>query len=212
MTQKSNSKIRKKGDILLGILDALGEGMLEVADLFEAFLSAGYGASYRRMEYELYKIKRDRAKISDGIFEERKARIRFQKLFSALKSDGLIVEAEKKESKKGKFFKLTGKGLEKIKHLYKYKQKTLPPVLSYKPEEASAVTIVTFDIPEKLRKKRDWLRTVMKQLGFRFIQKSICIGKVKIPQEFLEDLEKLRIGSFVEIFQVTKSGSLKHIE
>jgi len=43
----------KKGDILLKILDAIGDLTMTSFSLLEVFLSAGYGASYGKLEYEL---------------------------------------------------------------------------------------------------------------------------------------------------------------
>ena len=43
------------------------------------------------------------------------------------------------------------------------------------------------------------------------IQKSVWIGKVKIPKEFLDDLFKLRLIDYIEIFEISKAGSLKNL-
>ena len=43
------------------------------------------------------------------------------------------------------------------------------------------------------------------------IHKSVWIGKEKIPQELIIDLEELKILNFVEIFEVTKQGTLKKV-
>lgn len=42
-----------KGDILLTVLEKLMEGVGSAAELFAAFIEAGYGASPRRMAYGL---------------------------------------------------------------------------------------------------------------------------------------------------------------
>jgi len=43
------------------------------------------------------------------------------------------------------------------------------------------------------------------------IQKSVWVGKIALPEEFLRDLHRLQLISYVEIFEVTRAGSLKHI-
>ena len=71
--------------------------------------------------------------------------------------------------------------------------------------------IFAFDVPEKEKRKRGWLRTVLRRLDFTMIQKSVWVGKSKIPQEFLEDIYRFKMVDFVEIFEVSKTGSLRHI-
>ncbi len=43
-------------------------------------------------------------------------------------------------------------------------------------------------------------------------QKSVWIGKTKVPQKFLNDLDDLDISDYVEIFTVNKSGSLRKLD
>ena len=71
--------------------------------------------------------------------------------------------------------------------------------------------IVSFDVPEKEKRKRGWLRSTLKNLGFRMLQKSVWIGKVKIPEAYLEDLKRLRLLSYIEIFAISKRGTIRHI-
>ena len=74
-----------------------------------------------------------------------------------------------------------------------------------------AVIIVSFDVPERERRKRDWLRDALRNLGLRMVHKSVWIGKQKLPREFLADLARLRLTDFIEVFEVGKQGSLRHI-
>jgi hypothetical protein len=55
------------------------------------------------------------------------------------------------------------------------------------------------------------MRSALKNLGFRMIQKSVWVGKVTLPEDFLSDLRQLNLISCVEIFEVNKAGSLRHI-
>ena len=43
------------------------------------------------------------------------------------------------------------------------------------------------------------------------IQKSVWQGTTKIPEDFLQDLNDLKIIDFIEIFQISKKGSLEKI-
>lgn len=66
--------------------------------------------------------------------------------------------------------------------------------------------IIFFDIPEKKRRYRDYLRDVLKILGFKELQKSIWITPHKIPN-FLQDLLwEERIKHF------TRFITVKHID
>ena len=67
------------------------------------------------------------------------------------------------------------------------------------------------DIPESERKKRAWLRSALKNLNFKMIQQSVWIGKVRIPEEFLRDLRNMHLTEYVEIFEISKAGSLQQI-
>jgi len=117
---------------------------------------------------------------------------------------------EEKEKNNKKFFIITKKGKGKLSFLKKQHKESLPEV-SYSSEENNKFIIFIFDIPEKEKRKRDWLREVLKKLGLKMIQKSVWIGKTKIPKEFLDDLFKLKIIDYVEIFEITKAGSLKNL-
>lgn len=83
--------------------------------------------------------------------------------------------------------------------------------LDYESKSSDNLTIVIFDIPEKHKGKREWLRYILRRLGFEMAQKSVFMGKVNIPQRFLVDLGKMGLIGFVEIFEVSKEGSLKKL-
>jgi len=193
-----------KGDITLKILETIEEFAIGAADLFAAILSAGYGASSSKIQFELSKIQREHDRIAAREDLERQAKQRYRNLIYKLKMAGLIKEDIKKDKK---FFILTLKGKEKLSKL---KNERLPEI-AYVKEAGTKFVIVIFDIPEKEKKKRDWLRAVLKQLGLKMLQKSVFVGKIKIPKEFLDDLLKLRLLDYVEIFEISKTGSLKEI-
>ena len=79
---------------------------------------------------------------------------------------------------------------------------------SYSAQKTKDTTIIIFDVPGSERRKRDWLRSCLKRLGFRKIQQSVWMGKVKIPEEFIGDLRKFNMMEYVEIFIAQKLGSL----
>jgi len=199
----------KKGDILLRVLETIGDLTVSMADLLIVFVSAGYGASYNKLQYELSKrqMERERKSLEKGIQKETKQK--YYNLIYKLKTSGLIAE-KKKDNKK--LFILTKKGKKKLFSLREKNQKRLPDISYLRlKEESNKLVIVIFDIPEQERRKRGWLRAALKNLGLKMVQKSVWIGKVKIPKEFLDDLFKLRLIDYIEIFEISKTGSLKNL-
>ena len=73
--------------------------------------------------------------------------------------------------------------------------------------------IVAFDIPEAVRRKRNWLREELVWHGFEQLQKSVWLGPGPLPQEFIEDLHHLGILQYIRFFQATEKeiiGSREH--
>ncbi len=192
-----------KGDILFRILETIGDIAVSGVDLFNAFLNAGYGASYGKINHELSKIERERIKYE----EERKLKQKYYNLLYKLREDGLIKVEVKNKSK---LFFLTANGKRKLDKLKIKIGDRLPSPAGYNGEKGN-LAIVVFDIPERQRNKRGWIREVLKNIGLKMIQKSVWIGRVKIPEEFLKDIHRLKIIDFVEIFEISKTGSLKQI-
>lgn len=197
----------RKGEITFKILKFIGDFMANSSDLLVSFLNAGYGASYTKLEYELSKIQRERDKKSIEKEIQRETKQKYYNLIYKLKKSGLIEEKTKKGDR---FFGLTKKGKDKLLQLRKRNKEKFPETI-YSKENSDKFVIVIFDIPETERRKRSWLRAVLGNLGFKMVQKSVWIGKVKIPKEFLDDLFQLKLIDFVEIFEINKTGSLKQI-
>lgn len=196
-----------KGEIILKILEVIEGMVVGTADVLDAILSSSYGASYGKLNYEISKRQRERqSNLIEREFKKQE-RQKYYNLLFYLKKAGLIEERNKDNKK---FFILTKKGKNKLT-LLKNKNNEKLPKFSYEKEKGSKFTIVIFDIPETERRKRDWLRVVLRNLDFKMIQKSVWIGKVKIPKEFLDDLFKLKLIDFVEVFEISKTGSLDHL-
>ncbi len=192
-----------KGEKILATLKTIKEIGEDGATLLEAFLRAGYGASLRKIEFEKRNI--ESRKYNERI--NRELRARHRDLIYGLKKDELIKERVKE---KKKYFFLTEKGKEKILELEEGIKNKLPKN-NYEPKNSERFSIVVFDVPENERRKRDWIRNVLKNLKFRMVQKSVWIGKVKISKELIDDLFKLKMDEYVEIFEISKAGSLKQV-
>lgn len=188
-----------RGEILYKVLDALEDKAIEAVDFVDVVLRAGYGANFSRFDYEYSKKNEKNLKIR--IDRENKRRL--QKYISKLKSDGLVSKDDFGMvllSKKGR------KKLLKLKENPKIDKKT------YHKKLGVQLIIISYDLPKEFKRERDILREILKLLGFTLIHQSVWVGKIKLPKQFLVDLEKLGILKFVEILEVTKSGSLKSFD
>ncbi len=203
-----------KGDITLKILETLKKNTLDSIDLLEAFLTSGYGSSFAAIEYNWNRISKKRSyknsteKAKDILTKKDWDKInkRFNAMLSKLKKDDLI---EKSKNKSKIIIKITEKGKKKINDIKK--KNSIFPNNNYKTAKNNNFILFMFDIPEKERNKRKWIRSVLTRMEFKLIQKSVWLGKTKIPKEFLNDLRKLGIIQFIEILEITKTGSLKQL-
>jgi DNA-binding transcriptional regulator PaaX len=72
--------------------------------------------------------------------------------------------------------------------------------------------IIIFDVPEKLRGKRDLLRKELVEFGFMLLQKSVWAYPFPLPKEFLDLWESagiLKHCVIIEAARVLNSDSLK---
>jgi DNA-binding transcriptional regulator PaaX len=67
--------------------------------------------------------------------------------------------------------------------------------------------IISFDIPEKDRAKRHWLRNQIKIFGYKMLQQSLWIGPSPLPLSFLKRLEDLGIRKNIKTFKITKGNN-----
>ena len=191
-----------KGEILRKALEILKDQAVNQIDFFSAVLASGYGAGMSKMDYEYQKRRqvREGEKIRRDDLQNRK--IRLSRFISKMKHDGLIHEV----NGSNKEFAISKLGRVKLDKL-----KGGLPGRQYEKKSQNNSIIISFDIPERLRRKRNWVRGVIKNLGFEMIHQSVWVGKTKIPKEMIEDLEKLKILEFVEIFEVGKTGTLQKL-
>ena len=172
-----------------------------VGDLFLIF-SLPYGTSLGRMQYLL-----KRKHYKEELQNTRKKKRRFDDLLYHLKKDNLVSNT----IKGGKsFLKLTRNGKEYLEKLRLIKSNILPNNRYHKKDE-NLFKIVIFDVPEREKRKRAWLRAALKNLDFTMLQKSVWIGRVKLPREFISAIDDLDLSSHVEIFAISKTGSLKQL-
>jgi DNA-binding transcriptional regulator PaaX len=95
---------------------------------------------------------------------------------------------------------ITEKGKERIKNSKLFYYISSPFV-----KNSPTHTIIAFDIPEKDRIIRLWLRNQIKIFGYKMLQQSLWIGPGPLPSSFLKRLEDLRIRKNVKTFKITKT-------
>ena len=59
-----------------------------------------------------------------------------------------------------------------------------------------------FDIPEKNKRAREWIRRQLKFWNFKMEQESVWIGYGPLPEEFKKRLIELKVDNGVKIFNV----------
>ena len=149
--------------------------------------------SYEGFLGSSYQLKKNLSRIGKENPEVFKEKQRFRAMVSRLKKEGLI-------EKRGLIFSLTAKGFAFLKK---------PEKLGYKKEESSSVILVTFDIPEKMRRHRDWLRERLKRLDFNMLRQSVWIGTNKVPVEMIRDMRTAHILKYVDIVEITQKGTIE---
>lgn len=114
------------------------------------------------------------------------------------------------ERDESRFWSMTAKGKEKLGKLLKRNKENLPKK-DYKLEKDKSLILVVFDIPEKMRPKRDWLRDVLVRLNFSMLQKSVWLGRGKLPQSFIADLKEYGLLPHIEILLIAKAGTITRL-
>ena len=190
-----------KSEIEFNILDALSEIGTNMVCFGIAITKAGYGASLNQIQKEF-----------DAVSENKCERIPSDKsiyrIINRLSEEGLV---QKKKSGNKLLISITNKGLKKLKLLgEKMNLNHSNRKVADKNETLIKKSIIiSFDIPEKERWKRAWLRNNLLSFEFEMIQRSVWYGKYALPSTFIEDLKTLNLTKKVEIFSIDKFGTLE---
>lgn len=181
-----------RGEFILNLLRSIGNFSGTASAHRSQFFSSEYGS-----------------KLSKKIGEDERNRLqhRYYAMMHKLETDELI-EKPRKNGKKSLLITLKGRNKQRDLEKEIGQRLHLP---EYPKMIGSTVIIVSFDIPEGERRKRAWLRSVLKNLGLQMVHQSTWIGRGKLPKNFLDDLYKLRLVDYIEIFEVTKAGTLSHV-
>lgn len=189
------------------VLEILQAGTEETMALLDVALSS-YPDSYRKMRQHL-RGGANPFRFSTDWAEYWRARKSFRTILARLKREGFITEGDGHD-KKSHRWSLTKQGKKRLGYLKKRNQ-TAMPILDasrYGQIAVSRLTIVIFDIPEREKRKRRWLRDALKLLGFTLLQKSVWTAHAKLPKIFLIDLRDLDLLPYIHIFTVQESGTI----
>ncbi len=196
-----------KGENRLKIFELLENSILAVDEVMFVF-SLPYGSSFHKIESSLRKYRERRDLYMRQMRENKENQNRFKHFIYHLRKERLIENIKKD---KGMFVKITSAGEKLLSKLRQRKDQDLPEK-TYPVLEKDELKIIIFDVPEKEKRKRAWLRSALRNLEFTMIQKSVWSGKTKLPQEFINQLHKLNLLSHVEIFTISKTGTLKKLK
>ncbi len=160
-------------------------------------LSAVNGAAGARVIYSLlgeHFKKRNREKKQRMISEAA-----FRTALSRLKKQGIV------EGAGWGLWQLTKKGRE-VTHSEKEKRMAYERIRHI--SQSKKDTIIIFDVPEKKRKMRDYLRFELVSLGYAQLQKSVWIGGGPLPKEFMEFVREKKLIDTMHIFTIAKAGTV----
>ncbi len=133
---------------------------------------------------------------------------RFQRLMSKLKNDGLI---EKTAQGDRVLWQITQKGIRK-KERAKFNLSNLSYYLQQTgKKKTKSIIIASYDIPESLQRERKWLREVFKLLDFEMVHKSVWVGQTIIPEFILKEFSRRKILNHIQIFEISKRGTLEEL-
>ena len=105
-----------------------------------------------------------------------------------LKKNGLISEQNGR-------WRLTEMGKRKGINIQRYSFISSP----FPPKSPERI-ILAYDISEKMRYERHWLRSQIKIFGYRMLQQSLWIGPGPLPAEFQKKIKEIGISHCVKIF------------
>lgn len=124
--------------------------------------------------------------------ERKRNRKQFGQFINYLKRKGYIKDANLK-ARKG--FLLTKAGEEKALKL-KYK------LLDKKERKDGKWIMIMYDIPEKKKRQRSFLREKLKELGYKKLQNSIWVSPYDVFKETEKTIEEYFLSPYIKIFLI----------
>mgnify|MGYP003393381075 FL=1 len=136
---------------------------------------------------ELYKYLYDEDPRSRKSLNKKSIRT----ILSRMKNKGLLKNKERQWS-------ITAEGKELLKGRNSDIRRFFPSE-KQTVKKAAKNLIIIFDIPEKQKRYREWLRSELILFGFDMVQKSVWLGPA-LSQEFIEYLNEIRLLKHIRFF------------
>ncbi|TSD04735.1 MAG: hypothetical protein Greene071436_72 [Parcubacteria group bacterium Greene0714_36] len=119
-----------------------------------------------------------------------------------MKKQGLVTKKETRQSTAWTLKKL-GKHTLSAYHRLRTDPFSSRHIAFPKPK-GGGLTIVSFDISEKERRKRDWIRRCLVEMDFKMLQKSVWAAHGGVHEDFIHALRERKLLDAVHIFSVTR--------
>src|SRR3989344_2648673 len=123
-------------------------------------------------------------------------------VFKNYKRNSIKVALSRLEKKlyitfSGSTIKLTRSG----KRYWRKRQARLQIFESNFPKDSPKNLLLIFDIPEKRKAEREWLRFQLRRFDYKMIQQSVWIGPSPLPQEFRDYLKHIKLSHCIKTFK-----------
>lgn len=185
-------------ELVLTALQFQTEGLLEMADIFSR--------TPEGKRKSLYIPTYERQWFKKSWVDAYRDRQQFYRTLNYLKCQGLVV---KKKGKTKSYWILTRRGQERTQEYRKSRHDPFSPSNSvFAKPQGKGITIVTYDIPEKERRKRDWIRLCLVEMDCEKIQKSVWVAKGAIDENFIHAIRERNLLGNVHLFAVTQQGTI----
>jgi DNA-binding transcriptional regulator PaaX len=123
-------------------------------------------------------------------------------LLCRLRKQGLVASAG---TKRKTVWTITSKGR---KHLERPPSQKLVITDYDLPPEDHIVRLISFDIPERQRRKRNWLRKILLACDYNLLHKSVFVGRRPLPEQVLQEIRDLDLTPYIHIVGLDKKGTL----
>lgn len=164
--------------------------------MLEAFFPRGY--SYTDPSRQLFGLDRPcRHRFAPS------QKTSLSSILVRLRKEGLV---ERGGAKKKSLWRITRKGQRRLQS--SAITESLPKRIQILPKKDGKLRIVVFDIPERERRKRDWLRMQLLACDFEPLQKSVWTGTRPLPEALTGEIDALNLGSYVHIMSIGERGTL----
>lgn len=125
----------------------------------------------------------------------------FSTILGRLRREGLVARTG---ARKNAVWALTAKGRAVLRDVKPAEPKKIYVV----PPADGMIRLVSFDIPEKMRRHRQWLRAELIACGFEPLHKSVLMGKRPLPEDLIAEFEARELTEYIHIVAIQKSGTL----